>query len=67
MSHYVVTFFKQLVDSNGHPFKAPQQEIELVGDNPQQVVELAKERFAGARRVCDWTIHADSFELSARP
>ena len=64
MSRYVVTFFKQLVDSTGHPAKVPQEEIELVGASPQEAVEVAKERFANARHVRDWTIHADSFELT---
>jgi hypothetical protein len=67
MIRYVVTFFKQLVDSTGHPFKASQEQIELVGDNRQEAVEAAKERFADTRHVRDWTLQADSFELSVRP
>ena len=66
MSHYVVTFFKNLVDSDGHPFKTVQEEIELACDSPQAAVEAAIGRFTDARHVHDWTIHADSFELAAR-
>ena len=66
MSHYVVTFFKNLVDSDGHPFKVAQEQIELAGDSPQAAVEAAIDRFTGTRHVHDWTIHADSFELAAR-
>jgi hypothetical protein len=66
MSRYVVTFFKNLVDSDGHPFKAPQERIELASSSPQQAVEVAIERFIGSRHVGDWTIHADSLELSGK-
>jgi hypothetical protein len=67
MNHYVVTFFKNLVDSEGHPFKTTQAEIELCGCTPEQAVEQAIERFVEARHVCDWTLHADSLVLSERP
>ena len=66
MSSYVITFFKHLVDSNGHSYKAAQEQIELAGGSPQQAVETAIKQFAGARHICDWTLHADSFELSAK-
>jgi len=66
MSSYIITFFKHLVDSNGHSYKAAQEQIELAGDSPQQAIETAIRRFADARHVRDWTIHADSFELSAK-
>ena len=67
MNHYVITFFKNLVDSEGHPFRTTQAQIELDGGSPQQAVERAIERFAEARHLRDWTLHADGLELSARP
>jgi hypothetical protein len=66
MNRYVITFFKRLVDSEGHPFKTTQAEIELDDSSPQQAVEHAIERFAEARHVHDWTLHADSLEISPR-
>jgi hypothetical protein len=67
MNHYVVTFFKHLVDSEGHPFKTTQAEIELHGSSRQQAIERAIEQFAEARHLPDWTLHADGLELSERP
>jgi hypothetical protein len=66
MSKYVITFFKNLVDSEGHPFKTTQAEIELDSNTPQQAVECATTRFAEARHVHDWTLHADGLEIAAR-
>jgi len=67
MSHYVITFFKNLVDSEGHPFKTTQARIELDDSTPQQAIERAVVKFAEARHLRDWTLHADSFELSEWP
>ena len=67
MSHYVITFFKNLVDSEGHPFKTTQAEIELCDCTRQQALERAIERFVEARHVHDWTLHADSLVVSERP
>jgi hypothetical protein len=67
MSSYVVTFFKHLVDSEGHPFKATQEQFEVGSSSPQCAIETAIERFAAARQIRDWTLHADSFELRAKP
>jgi hypothetical protein len=66
MSRYVVTFFKHLVDSEGRPFKTTQAKVELDSGSPQQAVARAVARFAEARHVHDWTLHADGLELSAR-
>jgi hypothetical protein len=66
MAGYIVTFFKNLVDSEGHPFKTTQDQFELVSSNPQCAVESAIERFANARHIGDWTLHADSIELRAK-
>ena len=67
MNRYVITFFKHLVDSEGHRFKTTQAQIELDDSSPQQAIERAIEQFAEARHVHDWTLHADSLEVSARP
>ena len=51
MSRYVVTFLKDVLDSNGHQFKAPQENIEIHAATPEQAVATAELRFAHMRHT----------------
>jgi hypothetical protein len=61
---YVVTFFKNVLDSNGHRFKAPQENIEIHAATPEQAVAAAELRFAHTRHIPNWRYHADTVEIS---
>ena len=64
MTQYIVTFFKLVLSSNGHPFKAPQDRIEIWADAPEQAMEGAQRLFASSRRIPSWQHHADTVEIA---
>jgi hypothetical protein len=64
MTQYTVTFFKRVLSSNGHPFKAPQEKIEIWADTPEQAMKAAQRRFASIRRIPSWQYHADTVEIA---
>jgi hypothetical protein len=66
MASYIVTFFKNLVSSEGHPFRTTQDRVEVRSSSPQRAIDVAMERFATARRIRDWTLHADSFDIQTK-
>jgi hypothetical protein len=67
MDRYVVTFFKNVLDSNGHRFKAPQENIEIRAAAPEQAIAAAELRFASMRQIPNWRYHADTVEISTVP
>jgi hypothetical protein len=64
MPHYEVTFFKYVLSSDGHPFKAPQAVISVCADNIKEAERRAMSRFACLRGIPDWNLHADTFEIA---
>ena len=54
MTCYVMTFFKSALDSTGHRFKAPQENIEIRAATPEQAIAAAELRFASMRHVPNW-------------
>lgn len=64
MTTYIVTFFKHVLSSDGHPFKAPQEKIEVWADAPEQAMEAAERRFASIRGIPSWQYHADTVEIA---
>ena len=56
---YYVSFFKQLVDSNGHPATPCQGAVEVHATNRNRAIELARQRFAELKNVADWSLRAD--------
>lgn len=64
IAHYIVTFFKHLLSSDGHQFKAPQEKIAICADGPEQAVEAAHRRFANIRHIQSWRHHADTIEVA---
>ena len=64
MCGYRVSFFKTLLSSDGHRFKCLQETIDIrSAEDVDRAVEAAKRDFERVRRVPDWTLHADAFEL----
>lgn len=66
MPHYEVTFFKHVLSSNGHPFKAPQAAISVWADNIKEAERRAMSRFACLRGIPEWNLHADTFDVARR-
>jgi hypothetical protein len=64
MARYRLTFFKDLLSSDGHPFKCVQGVVEIRNarsvDRAVQAAEFRYERLHG---VHDWMLHADCLEL----
>lgn len=64
MTHYRASFFKNLLSSDGRPFKCLQQAIEIRhAKNAVRAVEAAKRRYERRHYVSDWTLYADIIEL----
>jgi hypothetical protein len=65
MSTYHVSFFKNLLSSNGHQFKCLQQRIDISdAESAAQAAESASRAFE-AHYGCPWKLHADSIEVRA--
>jgi hypothetical protein len=63
MTAYRVRFFKNLLSSDGHPFKCLQRVIDVrYCRSPERAVEAAKHRFRRTEHVSDWRLHADTLE-----
>ena len=61
-----VSFFKDLVSSDGHPSSSLQQSIEISGaENVTSAVEEAKRRYEQLRRVPIWLLCADRLEVES--
>jgi hypothetical protein len=64
MACYRVSFFKDLVSSDGHPFKCIQKIIEIRhARSPERAVKCAQLRYERLDRVHDWTLHSDCLGL----
>jgi hypothetical protein len=64
MSTYHVSFFKNLLSSDGHPFKCLQRRIDIIdAESAAQAAESASRSFEA---VCGfpWKLHADSIEIN---
>jgi hypothetical protein len=63
MPAYHVSFFKNLVSSDGHPFKCLQQRIDVSdAESAAEAAESASRAFE-ALYGCPWKLHADSIEV----
>jgi hypothetical protein len=64
MSTYHVSFFKNLLSSDGHPFKCLQRRIDVTdAESAAQAAESASRAFE-AFYGCPWKLHADSIEIN---
>lgn len=65
MAYHRVSFFKNLLSSDGHPFKVVQRVLEVRDcQNADAAIGVAQQRFAALERVPDWTLHADCTEVA---
>jgi hypothetical protein len=63
MSAYHVSFFKNLLSSDGHPFKCLQRRIDVAAvENAAEAAESASRAFE-VLYGCSWKLHADSIEV----
>ena len=66
MISYRVTFFKNLVNSNGHQFRCPQGSIDIRrARSDKRALKAAQRRFERAKKITHWTLFADVAELEA--
>lgn len=66
MPDYEVTFFKYVLSSDGHRFKALQATISVWADNIKEAEGRAMIRFACLRGIPVWNLHADTVEVATR-
>ncbi len=67
MPSYTVSFFKNLLNSNGHQFKTLQTAVEVHSESRERALEMAQERFASFKGVRNWKDYADIVEIVAGP
>ena len=61
---YRVSFFKNLLSTDGDQFRCLQQSIVIRrARSVERAVEAAKRRFERLCHVVDWRLHADGVEL----
>jgi hypothetical protein len=66
MSGYYVSFFKNLLSSDGHRFKCLQQQICVPeSESATQAAESASRQFEKLHGFRDWKLHADSIEVES--
>jgi hypothetical protein len=66
MSDYCVSFFKNLVSSDGHRFRCLQQQIDIRNSNSsEQAAQSATKTFETLHGLRDWKLHADWMEVVA--
>ena len=64
MTSYRVTFFKNLVNSNGHQFKCQQGSIDIRrARTDKRALRAAQLRFERAKKISNWTLYADVVEM----
>jgi hypothetical protein len=67
MSTYHVSFFKNLLSSDGHPFKCLQRRIDVTDAESTGQAAKSASRVFEALYGCPWKLHADSIEINADP
>ncbi len=64
MTGYRVCFYKELLSSDGHPFKCLQGSIDVGdADTASQAAEAACRRFEALHGSRTWAFNADSLEV----
>jgi hypothetical protein len=64
MSCYRITFFKNLLSSDGHPFKCIQRVFDIHrARSLERAVEAAELRYERLHRGHAWTVYADGLEV----
>jgi hypothetical protein len=65
MSHFVVSFMKDVLGGNGRQTEICQRAVEIDAPSEGEATELAKQRFCEAEQLCEWSLHADRFQVKA--
>ncbi len=66
MTRYLVRFYKNLLSSDGHPFKCLQTQIDVAdAKDAAQAGTLACHAFETDHKIRDWQLHADTREVVA--
>ena len=66
MADYRISFFKNLVSSNGHRFKCLQGEAVVRGSGgAAEAIETASRQFEREHGLRDWRFHADMVEVES--
>jgi hypothetical protein len=63
MSHFVVSFMKDVLGDNGRQIEICQRAVEIDAPSEGEATELAKLRFCKAERLCEWSLHADRIQV----
>ena len=63
MSHFVVSFMKDVLGDNGRQVEICQHTVEIDAASEGVATELAKQRFCKAERLCEWSLHADRIQV----
>ena len=64
MVSYRVSFFKELLSSDGHSFKVLQKEFDVRSNDPAGAIKEAQHQFAHSCGMPDWKLRADCFQLT---
>ena len=65
MSHFVVSFMKDVLGDNGRQVEICQRTVEIDAPSEGVATELAKQKFCKAERLCEWSLHADRIQIKA--
>jgi hypothetical protein len=65
MSRYVVHFMKDVLGENGRELEVCQGTLEIDAASEGDAAELAKQKFCESQSLCDWSLHADRFQIKA--
>ena len=66
MTRYRVKFYKDLLSSDGHPFRCLQKTLEVQrARSAERALEAAQHRYARLAGVSTWMLYADAAEIEA--
>jgi len=63
MSHFVVSFMKDVLGNNGRQVEICQRTVEIDAASEGVATELAKQRFCKTEQLCEWSLHADRIQI----
>jgi len=64
--HYSVSFFRDLLSSDGHAFKCVQRVITVDADSPDKAINAAKQQFEHHCGTGDWRLYAEAVECEVK-
>jgi hypothetical protein len=65
MSRFVISFMKDVLGENGREREVCQGTLEIDAASEGVATELAKQKFCESQSLCDWTLHADRFQIKS--